>query len=447
MVMNMPRPLHIFELRRTLPAVAFLAAFLLMPAASARAIIEWEAGIEKGGIRQPIWLDPFTTEGDGQKLDPMRKDGESVLLDDLILSGYFRVDGPVAADLAPRGSVVARSKGPDLTAIVSGRLVMEGGKTRFIGRVVSHPAEKLIFERTYPVSGEVRPVMHAFSDDIVFHLIGEQGLAQTRVACICSASQAREVMVFDYDGFGGRQLTRDNSSNLGPAWSPVDAVIAYTSFKRGEADLYGVNADDGKAYTISQYPGIDTAASWSPDGRFLAVTLSMKERNPDIYIIRRNGEIVERITFHPGIDTSPSFAPTGRQIAFISDRLGSPQIFITDSEGLDAMRLPVPQSFCDSPAWSPRGDRIAYAARSGGGNFDIFVATLDGSIVEQLTLGWGSSENPRWSPDGRQIVFSSTRSGERAIYVMLADGSNQRRLTPKDKMCFYPTWSPRPAAK
>lgn len=418
---------------------------LVLCAAPALALIEWEAGAEKGGARQPIWLDPIATAGGDKKLGSTAKAGEAVLVDDLVLSGYFRVDGPVAADLASGGEQVARSKGPDLTAIVSGRLEPAGGGTRFVGRVASYPGEKLIFERTYPMSGEIRPVMHAFADDIVLHLTGEQGLARTRIACICSASKAREVLVFDYDGFGARQLTHDGSSNLGPSWSPVDPLIAYTSFKRGEADLYAVNADDGKSYTISQRPGLDTAPAWSPDGRFLALTLSFKERNPDVYIVRRNGEIVERLTFHPGIDTSPCFSPTGREVAFISDRLGTPRVFITDAEGLNATPLPVPQTFVDSPAWSPRGDRIAYAARTGGGNYDIFVATLDGSIVQQLTNGVGSSENPRWSPDGRQIVFSSTRSGQRAVYVMLADGSNQRRLTPKDKVCFYPTWSPRPA--
>ncbi len=426
--------------------LAVIALVLLGPR-PAGAIIEWDVGVEKGGVRQPIWLDPFTTAGDDRRLGPTAKAGEAVLVDDLVLSGYFRVDGPVAADLAPRGTDVARSKGPDLTAIVAGRVEAQAGDLRFVGRVTSYPGEKLIFERTYPVTSEIRPVMHAFCDDIVFHLTGEQGIARTRIACICSASKSREVHVFDYDGFGGRAITNDNSSTLGPSWSPVDPIIAYTSFKRGEADLYAVNVDDGKGYTISQYPGLDTAAAWSPDGRYLAVTLSMKDRNPDIYIIRRNGEIVERLTFHPGIDTSPCFAPTGRQLAFISDRLGSPQIYITDAEGLNATRLPIPQTYTDSPAWSPRGDRIAYAARSGGGTYDIFVATLDGSIVEQLTFGWGSNENPRWSPDGRQIVFSSTRSGQRAVYVMLANGSNQRRLTPKDRMCFYPTWSPRPSSK
>jgi TolB protein len=406
------------------------------------AIPEFDLGIEKMGSLQPIWLEPFTMEGDQGKLGPMARAGEAILVDDLVLSGYFRVDGPVAANLAPRNMNVARSKGPDLTAIVYVKLVQDAAGKKLVGRVVSHPAEKLIFEKPYPITGEIRPVIHTFADDIVFHLTGEQGIALTKVACICGSAKAKEVLVIDYDGNAPRYVTRDQTSNS-PAWSPVDGIIAYTSFKRGEVDLYGVNVETGAAYGISQQPGIDTAPAWSPDGRFLAVTLSLKG-NPDVYLIRRNGEVVDRITMDPAIDSSPSFSPTGRQLAFMSDRLGSPQLFITDVDGLNVTRIPIPQGYADSPAWSPKGDRIAYAARTGPG-FDIFVTTLDGSVVHQLTLGWGSNENPRWAPSGRHIVFSSSRSGKRGVYVMNADGSDQRRLTPADRDCFYPTWSPRPA--
>ncbi len=446
--MRMMRTTLFCEARTQSPSrrLALLLGIALMLIVSGPAqAIDWIAGAEKGGVRQPIWVEPFTVTGDTRRLDPMARAGESILVDDLFMSGYFRVDGPVAADQAPPNTPVARSKGSDLTAVVIGRLESTAQGVRFVGRVVSHPAAKLIFEKEYPVPKEIRPIMHAFCDEIVLHLTGEAGIARTRIACICSASKAREVLVVDYDGFGPRQLTRDQSSNLSPAWSPVDPIIAYTSFKRGEADLYAVNAETGATFDISHYHGIDSAPAWSPDGRLLAATLAIKS-NPDIYLIRRNGEIVERLTLDPAIDSSPCFSPTGRQIAFMSDRLGSPQIFIMDADGLNVTRIPIPQSYADSPSWSPRGDRIAYAARVGP-MFDIFVTNLDGSSVTQLTNGEGSNENPRWAPDGRHIVFSSTRSGKRGIYVMLADGSDARRVTPTNQDCFYPTWSPRPGGR
>ena len=77
----------------------------------------------------------------------------------------------------------------------------------------------------------------------------------------------------------------------------------------------------------------------------------------------------------------------------MSDRLGSPQLFISDVDGLNATRIPNQQSYFDSPAWSPRGDRIVYTARTGRG-YDIFVTTLDGSIDQRLTHGLGLEREP-----------------------------------------------------
>ena len=85
-------------------------------------------------------------------------------------------------------------------------------------------------------------------------------------------------------------------------------------------------------------------------------------------------------------------------------------------------------NYCGSPAWSPRGDRIAFVAMDDGNNFNVYTIAPDGSDAVRLTSG-GSNENPVWSPDGRFLVFSSTRAGAADLYVMRADGSGLRRLT------------------
>ena len=50
--------------------------------------------------------------------------------------------------------------------------------------------------------------------------------------------------------------------------------------------------------------------------------------------------------------------------------------------------------------------------------------------------------SPLWSPDGTQIAFESSRSGNKTIYVMDADGSNPRRLTSYSGIDISPSWSP-----
>ena len=65
------------------------------------------------------------------------------------------------------------------------------------------------------------------------------------------------------------------------------------------------------------------------------------------------------------------------------------------------------------------------------------VATRE---IRQLTSNSGSNECPTWAPDGRHIAFQSNRSGTEQIYIMLLDGSGERRITHQGSNSS-PAWS------
>jgi Tol biopolymer transport system component len=68
------------------------------------------------------------------------------------------------------------------------------------------------------------------------------------------------------------------------------------------------------------------------------------------------------------------------------------------------------------------------SGRDGGGNWEIYVMSSDGSNVTRLTNDKANDGLPAWSPDGSTIAFVSDRDGEWAIWAMNRDGSNQRKL-------------------
>jgi len=103
-------------------------------------------------------------------------------------------------------------------------------------------------------------------------------------------------------------------------------------------------------------------------------------------------------------------------------------------------RLTFAGSYNTSPAWSPRGDKIAYASMAGR-TFSICTINSDGSNPRQLTDA-GSCEDPTWSPDGRHIAFSSNRYGKKKIFIMLADGSGVRQVSGGEGNDTNPSWSP-----
>jgi TolB protein len=113
-----------------------------------------------------------------------------------------------------------------------------------------------------------------------------------------------------------------------------------------------------------------------------------------------------------------------------------------DAEGANQRLLTLEGKYNDSPRWSPKGDKITYAARHDG-IFDIVVMDATGQNPVQVTSGAGHNENPQWSADGRKIFFSSTRTGRRQIYLMNVDGSDVVALTQGDES-FNPAAGPRP---
>ena len=97
-------------------------------------------------------------------------------------------------------------------------------------------------------------------------------------------------------------------------------------------------------------------------------------------------------------------------------------------------------------SWSPDHAQIVFASNmDDGGKLDIYVMDADGRNVKRLTHEPGISySTPVWAPDGSRIAFTRWGSETKisAVLTMRSDGTDIRRLTSETVSAYYPSWSP-----
>jgi dipeptidyl aminopeptidase/acylaminoacyl peptidase len=221
---------------------------------------------------------------------------------------------------------------------------------------------------------------------------------------------------------------------------------------------------NGDGTDLRQLPWPSTVSdaahpAWSPDGKriaFIGSTRAGALRPSQVWTMDADGgnpQQVTHITRPVDEALAPAWSPDGKQIVYMGgDRhvpfTGLTSLWIVGADGSDDHILPIPDKDLVLPsdaAWSPRGDRIAFAAyskREPGRN--LYTIRPDGTELTQITRT-GNDDGigaPSWSPDGQFIAFE--RSGFPApiywvISVIRPDGTGLRTVFEGARI---PTWSP-----
>ena len=293
-----------------------------------------------------------------------------------------------------------------------------------------------IFSRDYSAAAElIRPLAHTISEDIYEALTGAKGPFKSRIAFVTLSRGKRDIAVADWDCGRMHKLGFKGGIILPPRWSRDNGSLLYTAQRRGLWGIYLLNLKTMQEKEVFRSSGTNLAGDI--DLRGDVVFSSSVHGSPNLYEL--SGGKLLRLTKDSGIDVSPAFSPDGLRIAFVSDRDGSPQIYIMGANGYNTARLTFSGDYNVSPAWSPAGDRLVFVGRYQGRN-QIFTIKSDGSDLMLLTTS-GSNEEPCFSPDGRMIAFTSNRDGYKAIYIMRANGEGQKRLSPAGLAAYGARWS------
>ncbi len=385
----------------------------------------------------------------------LAKEGVETLRFDLAVAGVFKLLDPRSyiADPKQEGLSVATIRFSNWFSVGAEGLIKvgvfkSGTRVTLDCHLFDVPSGKELLHKKYESDQKsYRLMVHTFADAVVRHFTATASVFFTKIVFAKESSsksktnREKKICVMDFDGHNEFCPVRNSSINLLPAWSADGGSFYYSSYINGGPHLFSYNLKTKKNVLVSKRPGLNVGAATSPNGKQVALTLS-RDDNAEIYVMETNGAKPTRLTRDWAIDSSATWSPDSMRISFVSERSGTPQIYVMNASGTEQKRLTFKGNYNQTPDWSPRGDFILFNARDERLVFDIFKIRPDTAEIVRLTQDQGNNEHPSFSPDGNQVVFSSTRSGESKLYMMNADGTNQRILSRQKGEYTTPDWGP-----
>lgn len=380
------------------------------------------------------------------------KKAAKIIRHDLSVIGYFHVVNPLSYLEDPQYEAPGVKK-IDFTNwsvlnaqyLITGDYKTDSGIITMNANLISIYSQKILFaEKLQARNKQYRYLANKFADDVLKFLTGKKGPFTSKVFFVGENGGVKNVFMMNFGGHRVKKLTNNSSINIFPHPSFNGGKVAYISFKAGNPAVFIKNIKTGRTIKLN-LPGPADYVNWAPDGDKLAVALTPDHYNTEIYTVNQNGGDLKQLTFNGGINTSPSFSPHGNRIVFLSDRGGSPQIYIMNADGSGQRRISYNiGSYNTSPAWSPDGKKIAFD-RFVGGALQVCIMNPDGSGERQITDTPYSAQHPSWTSDSKIITFDTEIAGRQELFMIDVNESGMMRLMPQifPEMGNYygPEWS------
>jgi TolB protein len=184
----------------------------------------------------------------------------------------------------------------------------------------------------------------------------------------------------------------------------------------------------------------------------------------DMYTANPDGSGLKRLTNYGVYTTEGTLSPDGQTIVFTSLKDGDLDIYTMRVDGSSLKRLTTAPGYDGGPFFSHDGKKIVYRAWHPTdtaltnyqdllkqrlvrpNRMEIWIMNADGSDQRQITNLGGANFAPFFTPDDRKIIFSSNHPNPRSrnfdLYLINVDGSGLERVTHDPEFDGFPMFSP-----
>ena len=249
------------------------------------------------------------------------------------------------------------------------------------------------------------------------------------------------------------QLTFDSGVQAEPTWSPDGRMIAYSSDRSGNVDLWVQPVDGGNPVQVTTGSAFDVQPDWSPDGRHLAFRTGSE--GGGIVVVPALGGNEQRVS---DFGEFPQWSPDSRQILFWRSTINKPELYTVGLDGEAPRR--VLQDFADQftslkVAWHPDGRRVSIWGLHRRAGISLWTVGVDGGMPVQSVMdaavrarfdeGAVSFVNAdgfptmfRWAPRGDALYFEGASHGVNNLWKVQVDAATLRWTSGPDRLTTAP---------
>lgn len=279
-----------------------------------------------------------------------------------------------------------------------------------------------VFSKNYILNQQEMVVflVHSIAFDINRYLGGTSLDWMKRKVLFVRLTSPRhsEIVVSDYTLSYQRVILKGGLYSFAKWANKEQTDLYYTSLSDFRPTIYKMELSSGKKEKLISSDGMAVCSDVSEDGKKLLLTLAPNGQ-PDIYQYDLEGGLKTRLTEYSGIDVNGQFMGDG-SIAFVSNRLGYPNLFSTRPNSTAVSQLVFQGK--NNSSLSSWKNFLVYKAREnsdgyGDNVFNLHLLSLNTGNIKRLTAS-GENDFPRFSPDGEAILYIKQERTKSSIGVI-----------------------------